>query len=376
MPFFKDVVGQEEVKQLLTGSVRSGKVPHALLFTGVSGSGKLPLALAFARYLLCQHPLPDDSCGNCASCRMVDRLAHPDLHFAFPIIKKKAGRDSVCDDFLPQWREMLERDPYVGLQQWMRRIDAGNQQPQIYVRESDEIQRKLSLKSSQGGYKVMLVWLPEKMNVDCANKLLKLLEEPPVKTVFLLVSEQLDMLLSTIVSRTQRVNLHPLSDQEIEGFLRIRYSLVEEDARDIAHRSAGSLLKAMENIQLSEENRLCFDLFVNLMRMAYKRDIRSLKAWSEQVAGMGRERQKNLLEYCQRMVRENFIMNFRHPEMVYMNPDEESFSVRFAPFINERNIFQIMALLEEAQTHIEQNVSARMVFFDMALRMIVEMKQR
>ncbi|HJC93516.1 MAG TPA: DNA polymerase III subunit [Candidatus Phocaeicola excrementigallinarum] len=376
MPFFKDVVGQEEVKQLLTGSVRSGKVPHALLFTGVSGSGKLPLALAFARYLLCQHPLPDDSCGNCASCRMVDRLAHPDLHFAFPIIKKKAGRDSVCDDFLPQWREMLERDPYVGLQQWMRRIDAGNQQPQIYVRESDEIQRKLSLKSSQGGYKVMLVWLPEKMNVDCANKLLKLLEEPPVKTVFLLVSEQPDMLLSTIVSRTQRVNLHPLSDQEIEGFLRIRYSLVEEDARDIAHRSTGSLLKAMENIQLSEENRLCFDLFVNLMRMAYKRDIRSLKAWSEQVAGMGRERQKNLLEYCQRMVRENFIMNFRHPEMVYMNPDEESFSVRFAPFINERNIFQIMALLEEAQTHIEQNVSARMVFFDMALRMIVEMKQR
>lgn len=376
MPFFKDVVGQEEVKQLLTGSVRSGKVPHALLFTGVSGSGKLPLALAFARYLLCQHPLPDDSCGNCASCRMVDRLAHPDLHFAFPIIKKKAGRDSVCDDFLPQWREMLERDPYVGLQQWMRRIDAGNQQPQIYVRESDEIQRKLSLKSSQGGYKVMLVWLPEKMNVDCANKLLKLLEEPPVKTVFLLVSEQPDMLLSTIVSRTQRVNLHPLSDQEIEGFLRIRYSLVEEDARDIAHRSAGSLLKAMENIQLSEENRLCFDLFVNLMRMAYKRDIRSLKVWSEQVAGMGRERQKNLLEYCQRMVRENFIMNFRHPEMVYMNPDEESFSVRFAPFINERNIFQIMALLEEAQTHIEQNVSARMVFFDMALRMIVEMKQR
>lgn len=376
MPFFKDVVGQEEVKQLLTGSVRSGKVPHALLFTGVSGSGKLPLALAFARYLLCQHPLPDDSCGNCASCRMVDRLAHPDLHFAFPIIKKKVGRDSVCDDFLPQWREMLERDSYVGLQQWMRRIDAGNQQPQIYVRESDEIQRKLSLKSSQGGYKVMLVWLPEKMNVDCANKLLKLLEEPPVKTVFLLVSEQPDMLLSTIVSRTQRVNLHPLSDQEIEGFLRIRYSLVEEDARDIAHRSAGSLLKAMENIQLSEENRLCFDLFVNLMRMAYKRDIRSLKAWSEQVAGMGRERQKNLLEYCQRMVRENFIMNFRHPEMVYMNPDEESFSVRFAPFINERNIFQIMALLEEAQTHIEQNVSARMVFFDMALRMIVEMKQR
>lgn len=376
MPFFRDVVGQEDAKQLLTGSVRSGKMPHALLFTGTPGCGKLPLALALSRYLLCRYPLENDACGTCPSCRMMDKLAHPDMHFAFPVIKKKAGRDTVCDDFLPQWREMLERDPYVSLQQWMQRIDAGNQQPQIYVRESDEIQRKLSLKSSQGGYKVMLIWLPEKMNVECANKLLKLLEEPPAKTVFLLVSEQPDMLLSTIVSRTQRVNLHPLSDEEIELFLRKRYGLVEEDARDIAHRSSGSLLKAMENIQLSEENRLCFDLFVNLMRMAYKRDIRSLKAWSEQVAGMGRERQKNLLEYCQRMVRENFITNFRHPEMVYMNPDEERFAVRFSPFINERNIFPIMELLQEAQIHIEQNVNPKMVFFDMALRMIVEMKQR
>lgn len=376
MPYFRDVVGQEEVKQLLMSSVRGGKMPHALLLTGAEGSGKLPLALALARYLLCQNRSADDACGTCPSCRMMDRLAHPDLHFVFPIVRKKAGKDSVCDDYLPQWREMLERSAYVGLPQWMEKMDAGNQQPQIYVRESDEIQRKLSLKSSQGGYKVMVIWLPEKMNVECANKLLKLLEEPPAKTVFLLVSEQPDMLLATIVSRTQRITLHPLADEEIGRFLRERCGLMEEDARDIARRSSGSLLKALENIQLSEENQLCFELFVNLMRTAYRRDIRALKAWSEQVAGMGRERQKNLLEYCQRMVRESFVTNFHRPEMVYMNPGEEQFAVRFSPFINERNIFQIMALLEEAQVHVEQNVNPKMVFFDMALRMIVEMKQR
>ena len=376
MPYFRDVVGQEEVKQLLMSSVRGGKMPHALLLTGAEGSGKLPLALALARYLLCQNRSADDACGTCPSCRMMDRLAHPDLHFVFPIVRKKAGKDSVCDDYLPQWREMLERSAYVGLPQWMEKMDAGNQQPQIYVRESDEIQRKLSLKSSQGGYKVMVIWLPEKMNVECANKLLKLLEEPPAKTVFLLVSEQPDMLLATIVSRTQRISLHPLADEEIGRFLRERCGLMEEDARDIARRSSGSLLKALENIQLSEENQLCFELFVNLMRTAYRRDIRALKAWGEQVAGMGRERQKNLLEYCQRMVRESFVTNFHRPEMVYMNPGEEQFAVRFSPFINERNIFPIMALLEEAQVHVEQNVNPKMVFFDMALRMIVEMKQR
>lgn len=376
MPFFRDVVGQDETKRLLLGCAHDGKMPHALLFAGKLGTGKLPLALALSRYLLCQHPDPEDACGKCPACKMMDRLAHPDLHFVFPIVKRKGGKDTVCDEYLSQWREMLERNAYVTLQQWMEKIDAGNQQPQIYVRESDEIQRKLSLKSSQGGYKVMLVWLPEKMNVECANKLLKLLEEPPAKTVFLLVSEQPEQLLATIVSRTQRINLHPLEDADIVRFLQERCGLVEEDAHDIAHRSAGSLIKALENIQLSDENKLCFELFVSLMRQAYSRDIRGLKSWSEQVAGMGRERQKNLLEYCQRMARENFVNNFHRREMVYMNAEEEHFAVRFSPFINERNIFQIMALLGEAQAHIEQNVNPKMVFFDMALKMIIEMKQR
>lgn len=375
MAFFKDILGQEDAKRQLIQGAKTGKLAHALLLTGPSGSGKLPLTLATARYLLCQHPGENDACGTCPSCAMMNRLAHPDLHFAFPIIKRKAGRDSVCDDFLPQWREMLHRQLYVGLSQWMNVLDAGNQQPQIYVRESDEIQRKLSLKSNQGGYKIMLIWLPEKMNLECANKLLKLLEEPPRQTVFLLVSEDAASLLPTIISRTQRIHLGPLSEEVLADYLKQRYLLPPNDASDIAHRSGGSLLRTLENIQLSEEQRNSFELFINLMRTAYKRDIRTLKTWSEQVAGMGRERQKSFLEYCQRMIRENFIYNFHQPDMNYLSPDENQFSSRFAPFINEKNIFSITALLEEAQQHVEQNVNPKMIFFDLSLRMIVELKQ-
>ena len=221
----------------------------------------------------------------------------------------------------------------------------------------------------------MLIWLPEKMNIECSNKLLKLLEEPPQQTVFLLVSEDPTVLLPTIISRTQRIHLHPLSEEILADYLKQRYLLPPDDAKDIAHRSGGSLLRTLENIQLSEEQRNSFELFINLMRTAYKRDIRTLKTWSEQVAGMGRERQKSFLEYCQRMIRENFIYNFHQPEMNYLSPDEDQFSTRFAPFINEKNIFSITALLEEAQLHVEQNVNPKMIFFDLSLRMIVELKQ-
>ena len=301
----------------------------------------------------------------------VKKLIHPDIHFAFPIVKKKAGKEWVCDDFINEWRETILKDPYMDLHCWMEAIGVENQQPQIYVKESDEIQRKLSLKASQGGYKVMIIWLPEKMNIECANKLLKLLEEPPAFTLFLLVSEEPAALLPTLVSRTQRIHLSPIEEELLADWLRKKYMLSAEDADEIAHRSEGSLLKAVENIHLSEEQRICFESFVNLMRQAYRRDIRSLKQWSEQIASLGRERQKNFLVYSQHMLRENFIYNFHRPEMNYMSSTERQFAVRFSPFINEKNVMEIMDLLSEAQQHIEQNVNAKMVFFDVALRMIV-----
>ena len=373
--FFKDVIGQEEAKQRLIREAKEGKIAHARLFCGPEGIGKLPLAIAFARYLSCNNPGEKDACGVCPSCVKFNKLAHPDLHFVFPVIKKKA-KDTVSDDFISEWRELLSHTPYFNLNIWLEEMGAENQQAQIYVKESDEIIRKLSLKSSQGGYKIMIIWLPEKMNVECSNKLLKLLEEPPSQTIFLLISEEPDMLLTTIQSRTQRFTLYGIKEECIMERLQNQYGLQEKDANSIAHQSEGNFLKALESIHLSEENKLFFDLFVNLMRLSYQRKIREMKQWSETLAAMGREKQKHFLSYCQRLVRENFIYNFQDPSLIFMNEEEQNFSKRFAPYINEKNVMGIMDELSEAQRHIEQNVNARMVFFDFSLKMIVLLVQK
>ena len=373
--FFKDVIGQEEAKQRLIREAKEGKIAHARLFCGPEGIGKLPLAIAFARYLSCNNPGENDACGVCPSCVKFNKLAHPDLHFVFPVIKKKA-KDTVSDDFISEWRELLSHTPYFNLNIWLEEMGAENQQAQIYVKESDEIIRKLSLKSSQGGYKIMIIWLPEKMNVECSNKLLKLLEEPPSQTIFLLISEEPDMLLTTIQSRTQRFTLYGIKEECIMERLQNQYGLQKKDANSIAHQSEGNFLKALESIHLSEENKLFFDLFVNLMRLSYQRKIREMKQWSETLAAMGREKQKHFLSYCQRLVRENFIFNFQDLSLIFMNEEEQNFSKRFAPYINEKNVMGIMDELSEAQRHIEQNVNARMVFFDFSLKMIVLLVQK
>ena len=373
--FFKDIIGQKEAKQRLIREVKEGKIAHARLFCGPEGIGKLPLAIAYARYLSCSNPTETDACGTCPNCIKFNKLAHPDLHFVFPVIKKKS-KDAVSDDFISEWRELINQTPYFNLNMWLEEMGAENQQALIYVKESDEIIRKLSLKSSQGGYKIMIIWLPEKMNIECSNKLLKLLEEPPSQTVFLLVSEEPDTLLATIQSRTQRFNLYGIEEEDIVVRLQQQYGIQESDAISIAHRSEGNFLKALEEIHLNEENKIFFELFVNLMRLSYQRKIREMKQWSETLAATGRERQKHFLTYCQRMIRENFIYNFHDPSLIYLNEEEKNFSSRFAPFINEYNVINIMYELSEAQRHIEQNVNARMVFFDFSLKMIVLLVQK
>ena len=373
--FFRDIIGQDEAKQRLIREAKEGKIAHARLFCGPEGIGKLPLAIAYARYLSCQNPGVDDACGTCPNCMKYNKLAHPDLHFVFPVIKIKS-KDTVSDDFLSEWRELLSQTPYFNLNIWLKEMGAENQQAQIYVKESDEIIRKLNLKSSQGGYKIMIIWLPEKMNVECSNKLLKLLEEPPSQTIFLLVSEEPEMLLTTIQSRTQRFNLYGIEEKQIAQKLIQQYGILEQDAIDIAHRCEGNFLKALETIHLNEENQLFFEMFVSLMRLSYQRKIREMKQWSETMASMGRERQKQFLQYCQRMIRENFIYNFHESSITFLNEEERHFSSRFAPFVNERNVIGIMNELSEAQRHIEQNVNARMVFFDFSLKMIVLLVQK
>lgn len=375
MFYFRDVIGQEPAKQRLMQEVKEKRIPHALLFCGPAGAGKLPLALAYARYLCCANPGPTDACGKCPSCMKWNKLIHPDIHFMFPIVKSAKGKKEVCDDYLSDWRHLLTVTPYFSFPQWLEMMGTENGQAIIYARESDEITRKLSLKSVEGGYKITIVWLPEKMHEVCANKLLKLLEEPPERTLFFLVSEAPEQILTTILSRTQRFPVPRIAEADIAQALRDQYTVQPADAEAIAHIANGNFIKALETISLNEENELFFNLFVNLMRLAWQRKIREMKQWSEEVAGLGRERQKNFLDYCQRMTRENFIYNLHQPAMNYLTRSEENFATRFAPFVNERNVTGIMNELSEAQLHIGQNVNPKMVFFDFALKMIMLLKQ-
>lgn len=373
--YFKDIIGQDEVVALLRAAVVEGRIPHAQLICGGEGVGKLVLAIAYARYLCCTHRNSEDACGECPSCKKFDKLVHPDLHFTFPVYKKDPNRGPLSDDFIDKWRQAVAENPYMKLNQWMDHIGTENQQGLIYTSQGDEVIRKLTLKSSEGGYKVMIVWMAEKMNAECSNKLLKMIEEPPAQTIFLLVAESPDLLLPTIQSRVQRLTLRPIEEDVMARALCERFGLVDADARQVAHASAGNWLQAMETIHLGSRAKEYIELFMTLMRKSYARDLKGMRQWADSVAGMGREPQKNFLIYCQRMIRESFICNFHRPEINYMNMEEANFTSRFAPFVNEKNIFGIMDELSEAQRHIEQNVSGKMVFFDLALKMIMLLKQ-
>lgn len=376
---FADVIGQDIIKEQLRRCVDEDRLAHALLFTGPRGNGKLPMAVALAHYLLCTNHSDGDACNSCPTCVKINKLIHSDLHFVFPVRKKKgASSDSapVSDEYISEWRSLFIKNPYFSYNDWLEKLDVENQQPMIYERESGEILQKLSMQSREGGWKIVIIWLPEKMKEACSNKLLKIIEEPPKDTLFMLVSEQPDMIIPTILSRTQRIDIPKILPVDIAAALMERYGLTLEDARRVAQQCGGDWEKAEEMLRVDTDKGLFLDLFSQLMRIAYARNIREMKRWSEQVAALGRERQKGLLDYCQRMIRENFIMNFKRGEMVYLSNDEHNFSQRFSPFVNENNIIGIMEELADAQKHIEQNVNAKMIFFDMALRMIVWIKNR
>ena len=372
---FSEVIGQEEAKNRLKGLVDEGRLPHALMLCGPEGCGKMALALAFATYLLCErHGNADDSCGACRQCLMADKLEHPDLHFTFPTIKLPSmspEHKPVSDDFIRQWRLMLASGPYFSMTQWMEAMGAENQQAIITAGESDELTRKLSLKSSQGGYKVSVIWLPERMNADCANKMLKLIEEPPSQTVFIMVCQEPDRLLDTIRSRTQRIDIKRIDDESIRRALVERRAVGDDTAQRISRMAAGSWLRATEALDAGNENEEFLDLFMMLMRLAYMRRIKDLKKWSDTMLAMGREKQKRFLAYMLRLVRENFMYNFGQPELNYMTQREEEFSRNFARFIHEGNILQINDLVNLAIRDIGQNANAKIVFFDLSLQMIM-----
>ena len=363
---FNQIIGQEDIKKRLKDMAAENKIAHAIMLCDPSGAGGMPLALAFACLLL----VKDES-----DIAMLDKWAHPDLHFSFPIYKKKSTDRPISDDYITEWRDQLLRNPYFDTEDWLKDIKAENQQMVIYVSESDSLQQKLQLKASRGGRRVVIMWLPERMKAEAANKLLKIIEEPPHETYFLLVTQDADNVLGTIQSRTQLLHVPALSETEITDALKANESISQETAAAIAHVSNGSYTNAIKHLEAGNERQLFFDLFVQLMRICYTRKIKDMRAWSETVSNLGRERQKRMLEYCQRLLRENFIYNFQRQEMVYMMPDEAQFSTKFACFINEKNVIPIMEEMERCQNDIEHNVNARMVFFDFSLKMTMLLLQ-
>lgn len=370
---FKDVIGQETTARRLLQLAREGRIPHALLFSGKTGYGTLAMALALAERLLCQSETEDgEPCGRCKGCLMAASYAHPDLHFSFPFIKP-VGQSAmpVSDQFIEEWRTLIKESPYFTLQTWLKRIGVVNQQAIINVAESENIIRKLAITSSQGGYRIVVIWEADKMNAECANKLLKILEEPPAGTIFLLTSEHPERLLATIKSRVQEIPLPPISERAIAEALMRDGGLDTADAQRVAHNAEGDFIKAVEQTTVDEETAQYFDRFVLLMRLCYKRDIKELYNWSQEMAGWGRERQKAFLAYALRLVRENFVYNFGLAELNYMDEKEKSFAVHFARFINERNVIGIMEELSAAERDISRNVNGRMVFFDFSLKMII-----
>lgn len=354
---YEEIVGQQGVKSHLQGLASEGRVPHAMMLCGTAGAGEMPLALAFARSLLSDSE---------QSARLADNYQHPDLHFIFPTIKKKTG-----DAFMAEWVKMLTAKPYFMESDWMAAMQAEREQAVIYEAESQRALSALSLKASMGGRKVLIVWRPEKMNQVCANKLLKLIEEPPEGTAIIFVSEEPDKLLPTIQSRVQRIQVPPMTEEEIAGGLAEMRGTNPERAARIAHLARGSMARALSMADTGGDDAEYLEYFIILMRKAYVRQVSELRRWAFSMAELPRERQKAFLDFCCRFVRENFMFNFRNPHIVYVSEEEERFAANFARFINEDNILTVMDELDSASRDIEQNVNSKMVFFDLALQFII-----
>lgn len=370
---FKDIIGQEELKRHLVRAVDTGRVSHAQLFTGRAGSGALALAVAYVQYLCCRHRRDGDSCGECPDCRQIAALAHPDLHLVFPVNKqgKKSGEAMLSDEFLPAFRALFaERRGCFSPQQWYDRLDLGKTlKGMISAREADEIIRKLSFKSFESDYKTMLVWLPETMNEEAANKILKILEEPWEKTLFLLVSEQPALLLPTILSRTQEVAVPRIAPEVLERVAAERGVADPRQARNLARLADGDLLE-LEHLaagESDERRRENFDLFRRLMRLSYNDRHLELIGWAEEAAGLAREQQRALLQDAARLLRESFMLHAGLGEISYLWGEELAFCTKFAPFVGTENIEPLIAEIESARAQITQNGNPIIVFTHFAL---------
>ena len=372
---FDNIIGQKEYIASLRTAIDNNRLPHALLISGNEGTGGLALAYAAAQYLICPHRHDGDACGQCPQCLQLGKLQHPDVHFVFPVVRKKNQKEApISLDYMSEWRNAFLNNHYLTLNEWTTTSGEENKQAGIFVAEANNIIKTLSVKPFESDYRVMIIWLPEKMNEETANKLLKIIEEPNDMTHFFLVSQEPERIIGTIQSRVQRINLPPIADVDIQQALVSRFNCPQDKAIDYARMSHGSYVEALKLLNDDEERSFYFTKFCEMMRLSYAKKLFDMKEWSEELSGIGRERQKAYLQYAQQMIRENFIMNFNTPSLNYLNESERTFSSRFHAFVNHNNVTGIMDELALAEKDIMQNVNAKMVFFDLSLKLIMLLK--
>ncbi|MCX7862764.1 MAG: DNA polymerase III subunit delta' [Bacteroidales bacterium] len=367
---FSEVIGQKHILERLRYIAQHEKIPHALLFTGSEGSGKLATALAFAQYINCLQPKEHDSCNQCSSCHKFSHLIHPDLHFVFPIYKG-SRTSAVCDDFIQEWRDFVLLSPYFNSSDWYDVVAEDKGQPTIYADEAHEIIRKISIKNYEAKYKIIIIYQPERMHIATANKLLKVLEEPPPSTVFILISAQPELLLSTIVSRCQVIKFPTVDDVSLSEFLEKKYPQAStQDIHQSVILSGGNVPQAIRLLEKHESTRHYFTYFVQMVRMAYEINRKKPKTeeqikWVQEVIQFSKEEQKEFLIYCLRFIRDNFLINLNVRSIIFQSKEEQEFSQKFSPFMPFSTAYPIFQHISKAIYHLERNGNPRIVFTDL-----------
>lgn len=374
---FADIPVHPELKKRLTNMADSGRIPHALLLEGPSGTGKFALARALAQYIHCTDRHDGDSCGRCASCVQHQAMSNIDTHFVFPVAKPEKSSSTtqpISSDYLQEWKEYLSGRTFMDYEGWVDTFHKKNAQPCIYVNESNDLLRKLSFSTHSSNYKIVVMWLPEKMNAEAANKLLKMVEEPYADTLFIMASDNPKLILPTIYSRLQRIKVPRLTDNFVAGKL-TSMGMDPTDASAIAHLAEGSMTSALHSLETSGDDAARFDLFTLLMRLAYQRKIADLREWGAALSSLGREKEMKFYDYAVRFIRENFVYNFGIPEISYLNSAEAQFSRNFARFITEANVEKLVEVFTNARTDIAGNANGKIVNLDVAIKVILLLKQ-
>jgi len=373
---FSQILGLKHIKSYLTSSVERGRIPHAQLFVGPNGSGTLPMAIAYAQYILCQNT-DGENTGGISSCNIkFDHLAHPDLHFAYPVATNdKVKKHPTANHFAEEWRTFIRENPYGSIFDWYLLLGIEKKQGQIGVDEALDVVKKLSLKSYEGGYKVMLIWMADKMNIAASNKLLKLIEEPPEKTVFILITEHEEQLIQTIRSRCQVLHFPPLGEQVIKDAIKESQGISDSEALKIAHQANGDYSKALHLVHQDGGDEQFEDWFVQWVRTAFrakgnKSAVNDLIHWSESIATSGRETQKKFLAYCLDFFRQAMLLNYGAEDLVFIEPKTNGFKLQnFAPFIHGANIMDISTEIQDAIYHIERNGNAKIILTDLSIKL-------